>query len=957
MPTSKETSLTDHPAVTASITAEYRTDTDLVAVAAPRLSWKSHTEAPDWTQASATIRLRDSETVIGERTVSGRDSVLVAWPFPRLVPRQSVAVQVQTHGADGSTSAWSDPLPIRAGFLADGEWAAPFVGIAQPRSAGQPGYLRSAFIARSPVARATLYATAHGVYQATINGSDVDDEVLKPGWTAYQFRLVHETTDVTALLVPGENVIGIRLAGGWYTEEYGFTGIARRFYGEQPAVAAQLFVEYVDGTTELVLTGDDWVATTDGPLRSSGIYAGESYDASKADAGWSTPGYDASSWSPVRVDGMRDVVPEARFSPAVRRIQDVPAVEIIRADSGRWIVDFGQNLVGWVRLTVRGSRGDMVTLRHAEVLEHREIGIRHLRGAEATDHYTLAGDGVETWEPEFTFHGFRYVEVDGWPGKLSLSDITAVVVHSDMVRTGWFDSSHELVNKLHENVVWGMRGNFLSLPTDCPQRDERLGWTGDIQVFAPTAAFLYQSDGFLSSWLRDLDEEQSNSNGLVPVVVPAVLDEFNAPSTPVAAWGDAATVVPHVLLERFGDLRVFRDQYRSMKAWADVLLDAADADTLVWEGQFQFGDWLDPDAPADFPEAAKTQSDLLATAHLFRSVDLVAVAAERLGEAADALHYGQLAERIRAAFIATFVSARGRLVSDSTTAYAMAIRFGIVTDAAVRQAMGDRLAQLVRTSGYHISTGFVGTPIIQDALTDAGHLSAAERLITQTENPSWLYPVTMGATTIWERWDSMLEDGSIHSDEMTSFNHYAFGAVADWLHRVVAGLAPAADAYREIEIAPRVLSSFDHASARLDTAYGRAESGWRRNVDGTVTVMATVPANATAIVTLPDGSPPIAVGSGTHEWLVSTEGQFDAPPTALTWKSTLAAVADDAEGYRVLIAAVESVDPRMARALRRHGQWVERVTVSDAVMGTLPIVRERIVAAFDELNRSRGIAG
>jgi alpha-L-rhamnosidase len=948
--------VTGRSAVTASIIAEYRTDTDLVAVAAPRLSWKSHTEAHDWTQASATIRLRDGETVVGERTVTGRDSVLVAWPFPRLIPRQSVQVQVQTHGADGSTSAWSDPLPIRAGFLADGEWAAPFVGISQPQSAAQPAYLRSEFIARGPVARATLYATAHGVYQAAINGSDVDDEVLKPGWTSYQFRLVHETTDVTSLLVPGENVIGIRLAGGWYTEEYGFTGIARRFYGEHPAVAAQLLIEYVDGTTELVVTGDDWVATTDGPLRSSGIYAGESYDASKALPGWSSPGYDASSWAPVRVDGMGDVVPEARFSPAVRRIQDVPGVEVIRADSGKLIIDFGQNLVGWVRLSVRGSRGDTITLRHAEVLEHREIGIRHLRGAEATDHYTLAGDGVETWEPEFTFHGFRYVEVDGWPGELSLSDITAVVVHSDMVRTGWFDCSHELVNKLHENVVWGMRGNFLSLPTDCPQRDERLGWTGDLQVFAPTASFLYQSDGFLTSWLRDLDEEQANSNGIVPVVVPAVLDEFNAPSTPVAAWGDAATVVPHVLLERFGDLRAFRDQYRSMKAWADVLLDAADDETLVWEGQFQFGDWLDPDAPADFPEAAKTQSDLLATAHLFRSVDLVASAAERLGETHDALHYGGLAERIRSAFIETFVSARGRMVSDATTAYAMALTFEIVTDPAVRKTMGDRLAHLVRTSGYHISTGFVGTPIIQDALTDTGHVAAAERLLTQTENPSWLYPVTMGATTIWERWDSMLEDGSIHSDEMTSFNHYAFGAVADWLHRVVAGLSPAGDAYREIEIAPRVLAAFDHASARLDTAYGRAESGWRRNDDDTVTVTATIPANATATVKLPDGSPAVEVGSGTHQWLVSISEKVDGTVAPLTWESSLATVADDVDGYRVLIAAVESVDQRMARVLRRNARWVERVTVADAVMGTLPIVRETIVAAFDELNASRGIA-
>jgi alpha-L-rhamnosidase len=940
-----------HPAVTVTVTAEYRTDTDLVAVADPRLSWASATDATEWTQKSADIRLLDGDRTIEEQTVDGRDSVLVTWPFARLVPRQSVSVQVRTTGTDGFTSEWSEPLAITAGFLAEGEWTTAFIGAPETEPAA-PAYLRARFTPRGNVAKAYLYATAHGVYQAAINGTDVDDEVLKPGWTAYQFRLIHETTDVTELLLDGENVISVRLAGGWYTEEFGFAGHARRFYGDVPAVAAQLHVEYDDGTSEVIMTGPDWKATTEGPLRASSIYHGEAHDATMDLGDWDRPGYDDSQWTGARVDAMGDVVPEARYSPAVRRVQEVSAVEILITPAGKTVVDFGQNLVGRIRLRVEGERGTEVTLKHAEVLEHGELGIRPLRAARATDTYVLAGTGIETWEPEFTFHGFRYLEVTGWPGELRPGDVVAQVIHSDMVRTGWFDSSHELVNQLHENVVWGMRGNFLSLPTDCPQRDERLGWTGDIQVFSPTASFLYQTDGFLASWLRDLEEEQLAANGIVPVVVPAPLDVFD---TPAAAWGDAATIVPHVLHARFGDRRVLERQYGSMKKWADALVEAADNDTLLWEGQFQFGDWLDPDAPADYPADAKTDVDIVATAHFFRSVKLVAAAAGELGRPDDAAHYGELAENIRQAFLDSYVSPSGRMVSDATTGYSMAIAYDIVTDPAQRRRMGDRLAYLVRASGYHISTGFVGTPIIQDALTVTGHTAAAERLLTQTENPSWLYPVTMGATTVWERWDSMLEDGTINPGEMTSFNHYAFGAVADWLHRVVAGLAPGGNGYREIIIAPLPLTTFDHASATLETAYGRSRAGWRRESDGTITVEATIPPNTTAEVRLPDGSAGRQVGSGTHSWTVTPQIVATSRPGKLSWDTDLATIVDDADGYAALIAAVEAVDMDKSRELRRRTKWIPRRTLSDALLMTSPTVKDRVVAAFDAVNSARSV--
>jgi alpha-L-rhamnosidase len=843
------------------VRAEYRTDSPFVAVNRPRLSWKTGTTAADWTQSGAEIEWRRGEAAAVAR-VEGRDSVLVPWPFEPLRPRERGHVRVRVHGPGGAPSDWSEPLEIRAGFLGDGEWRARFITVPEPADVGRPTLLRREFDVREGLRAATLYATARGVYQVEIDGAPVDDEHFKPGWTAYRERLVHETTDVTALLRPGRTALGAALAGGWYTEEYGFHGEARPFYGKYPSFAAQLVLEYEDGTAELVATGDaGWRATADGPITASGIYAGESYDARRARPGWSSPGFDDAAWLDARLDPTRAVTPVARSAPPVRATEELAVKEVVTTPSGRTVVDFGQNLVGRLRIRVSGSEGDTVVLRHAEVLEHGELGTRPLRHAEATDSYTLAGAGAETWEPAFTFHGFRYAEIQGWPGRFDPRDVTAVAIHSDMDRTGWFDSSHELLNRLHENVVWGMRGNFLSIPTDCPQRDERLGWTGDIQVFAPTASYLFDCDGFLASWLEDLALEQTE-DGTVPFIVPNVLDWSRAPA---AAWGDAAAVVPTVLHERFADRTVLERQYPSMRAWVDRVAAIAGPRRL-WEGDFQFGDWLDPDAPADEPGRAKTDPDIVAGAYLFRSASLVAGAARELGLDEDAGRYGALAGEVREAWLREYATPAGRLVSDAPTAYALAIMFGLVTDPETLARMGDRLAALAGRGGFRIGTGFVGTPLIQDALVRTGHAETARRLLLQTERPSWLYAVTLGATTIWERWDSMLEDGTINPGEMTSFNHYAFGAIADWLHRTVAGLAPLEPGYRRIAIAPLPLEGIDWAATEHETPYGRAAVRWEAR-DGRVTVHATVPPNTTAAVDLP-GTDRREVGSGEHTWTI-----------------------------------------------------------------------------------------
>lgn len=924
--------------------AELRDDVAVVATPSPRLTWTVETDAPGWVQASA-------EITDGRETVelAGRDSVLVAWPFAPLSAGESRDVSVRAASTGGARTDWSAPLRVEAGFLAPDEWIARPVGLADPDRPAQPAHVRTVFRLHRPVERAVLLWTALGVAEPEINGRAVSDDVLSPGWTAYRDRLVHETVDVTALVRPGENVLGASIAGAWYTEKYGFFTFTDRLYGDQPAFLAQLRVAYGDGSVEtLAATGDGWEARGDGPVVDSGIYAGEHQDLRRDLPGWSSE-VDAAGWSAAKIgasarSGFENVPePEARIAPPVRRMESLPVAAVLDAPSGGTILDFGQNLVGRLRIRARGNAGDRVVVRHAEVLDEGELALRPLRNAAATATFDLAGSGeAETLESRFSFYGFRYARIEGI--EIDPADVEAVVLHTDMTRTGWFAASDPLVDRLHENVVWGMRGNFLSIPTDCPQRDERLGWTGDIQVFSPTASFLYDCDAFLTSWLRDLSHEQARSDGAVTLVVPAALPSFGGGGA-VAAWGDAATVVPTVLHERFGDTAVLAAQYPSMRAWVDrVLRDAGDSG--LWAGQMQLGDWLDPAAPPDKPGAAKVDGDIVATAYLARSLRQVAEAADLLGHETDAAHYANAAERSRAAFVAEYVTPAGRMMSDAPTAYALALEFDLVTDPTTRQALADRLAALVREGGYRIGTGFVGTPLVTDALTRGGHLDAATRLLTQTESPSWLYPVTMGATTVWERWDSLLPDGTVNPGEMTSFNHYALGAVADWLHRTVAGLAPAAPGYARLRIAPRPLAGLDHASARHLTPYGEASVAWRRD-GSSVVVSATVPPNTTAEVSLGDDASSVEVGSGVHEWRIDAAPVAARPPLD-GLAASLADVIDDPRAYAALVGTLQEIDPARAQAVRTETTWGAGRPLQSALMFTPPDV----LAAVDEAVRT-----
>lgn len=715
------------------------------------------------------------------------------------------------------------------------------------------------------VARATLRATAFGVYEAFINGSPVGSDVLSPGWSSYEWRLRYRSYDVTSLLAP-TSVLGVELGNGWYRGRLAWHGMSN-LYGSELGFLGQLDIEFDDGHVQSVASDTSWQA---GPSATTfnDLYDGQTIDARRLQKGWAELGFvPGADWTGVRglaFDGGRLAEP---VGPPVVRAGVVHPVEIRTSPTGRTLVDFGQNLVGWLRFTVRGEAGQAIIVRHAEVLEDGELGVRPLRSAKATDTFILSG-GEDVFEPTKTFHGFRYAEITGWPGTLTEGDLEAVVVHSDLERTGTFECSNELVNQLHRNIVWGLRGNFLDLPTDCPQRDERLGWTGDIAVFAPTAAYLYDVKGFLQDWLLDLAAEQKAANGLVPITVPDALKycpqppEFPAPESS-ALWSEASVWVPWALWEAYGDLSVLRNQYESMASHTRRV-EGLLSPTGLWDSGFQFGDWLDPDAAPDQPWAAKADTGVVATACMYRTARLTAQAAGLLGRHDDEAHFEALAARVRTAFAENYVAADGTIRSDCTTVYALAIAFDILATPELREFAGTRLAELVRDNGYRVSTGFAGTPFITHALTDTGHMDEAYRLLLEEGCPSWLYPVTMGATTVWERWDSMLPDGTINPGQMTSFNHYALGAVADWMHKAIGGIRPLEPGYARLLIAPQPGEGIDWARTSLKTPHGEVRVEWRLD-GGAFRLEAAVPDGVAADVVLPDGVRRTVEG-GTHSF-------------------------------------------------------------------------------------------
>ncbi|GAA1374690.1 alpha-L-rhamnosidase [Streptomyces beijiangensis] len=716
---------------------------------------------------------------------------------------------------------------------------------------------------RKKVARARLYATALGLYETHINGRRVGRDQLAPGWTDYRKRVQYQTYDVTGLLRSGANALGAYVAPGWYAGNVGMFGPHQ--YGERPSLLAQLEIDYTDGTSERITSGTDWRATS-GPIVSADLMSGENYDARKETAGWTSPGFDDRSWLAVR--GSDNDVPGeiiAQVDGPVRIAKELPVQKITQPAPGVFVFDLGQNMVGSVRLRVTGKAGDSVRLRHAEVLNpDGTIYTTNLRTAAATDTYTLKGGGEETYEPRFTSHGFRYVELTGFPGTPTAKAVTGRVMHTSAPFTFEFETNVPMLNKLHSNITWGQRGNFVSVPTDTPARDERLGWTGDINVFAPTASYTMESARFLTKWLVDLRDGQT-ADGAFTDVAPMVGTVGNG----VAGWGDAGVTVPWALYQAYGDRKVIADAWPSVQAWLRYLEKNSDGLLRPAGG---YGDWLNV--------SDETPKDVIATAYFAHSADLAAQMATALGE--DAAPYTGLLDRVRTAFQNAYVTADGRVKGDTQTAYVLALSMKLVPDA-LRKAGADRLVALIEAKDWHLSTGFLGTPRLLPVLTDTGHTDVAYRLLHQRTFPSWGYQIDKGATTMWERWDSIKPDGTFQDAGMNSFNHYAYGSVGEWMYTNIAGIAAGREGYRQIVVRPRPGGQVTSASARFASLYGPVTTQWQQK-PGSFVLECTVPPNTTAEVWVPtdrpdrvkgtqaepvrteDGCAVFEVGSGAHRF-------------------------------------------------------------------------------------------
>jgi len=839
---------------------EYLTNPIGIDVVQPRLSWRIASARRNTMQAAYQLQVGTSEAILARGAnllwdsgrVTSDASVFVDYAGPPGTSRTRYYWRVRVWDASGRASPWSRPSFWETGLLQPGDWTAQWIGPPPTTSDSLPSpspLLRGSFQVAERVRSARLYVTSLGLYEAYLNGQRVGDQLFTPGWTSYRRRLQYQTYDVTQLVRPGANVVGAMLGDGWYRGQLGFFG-QRNLYGPRLGLRAQLEIRYESGRTERIVSDMGW-KTTPGPVLASDIYGGETYDARRELIGWTSAPFDDQGWAAVALVDPPPATLVATLSPPVRRVRELRPASIRRAPSGEMLFDLGQNFTGWARLTVTGPAGTTVTMRFGEVLDKGgNLYTANLRAAAQTDRYTLSGKSREVYEPHFTFHGFRYVAVAGLPSQPDSTTITGIAVSSDLTQTGSLVTSDSLLNQLQRNIVWGQRSNFLDVPTDCPQRDERLGWTGDAQVFARTAAYNMDVNGFFAKWLGDVAADQDPS-GSVPWVIPNPLGGDSVRFAGTAGWSDVAVIIPWTMYLTYGDRRLLERQYPSMRAWVDYARRRAGPD-LIWTPGWQFGDWLalhsdDPSYPG-----ATTGTDLIATAFLAHSTDLVSRTAAVLGRRNDADSYQARFQALRDAFNREFVSTTGRVGENTQTAYALAIAFDLLPDSLIAAAAG-RLARDVEARDHHLTTGFLGTPYLLHVLGATGHLGAAFALLTQRTYPSWLYPITRGATTMWERWDGIRPDSSFEDPGMNSFNHYAFGAVGDWMYQNIGGidLDAAAPGYRHARIAPRPGAGLTSANASIETGYGKLSTAWK--LEGQRFVLdVTVPANTSAEITMWD---------------------------------------------------------------------------------------------------------
>jgi alpha-L-rhamnosidase len=850
------TAIGQTPAVK-DLTIEHKKNPIGIDAVKPRFSWKVDGSQRNLKQSAYSIRVATDDKFSSSGTVwqSGKilsdESVLISYSGQVLKSGQRYYWQVKIWDNKKNESKWSETAFWEMGLLSSSEWKAKWIELSGDTVRYSPSpHFRKEFAITKPVKKASVYVTSHGFYELHMNGKKVGDQVLTPGWTVYGKRLQYQVYDVTYQVINGANAIGAVLGDGWYRGTLAW-GNNWASYGKKLGLLFQLKIIYADGTESLIVSDDTWKGYNDGAIRMNDIYNGETYDARRKVTGWNLPGYNDRNWMNVSIGNYSNDNLIASEGSPVRKIQEIKPVKIFRTPKGSLIVDMGQNMVGWVRLKVKGEKGTVVTLRHAEVMDKfGEFYTTNLRAAKCQLTYTLAGAGDETYEPRFTFMGFRFVEVNGFPGDLTTDNITGIVVHSDMALTGSFECSNPLLNQLQHNILWGQKGNFVDVPTDCPQRDERLGWTGDAQAFCRTAAFNMDVSSFFTKWLKDLSADQK-PGGEVPDVIPDILTKKGSLTTqPSAGWGDVAVITPWTMYLVYGDRLFLENQYPSMKAWVEYIRKKA-GEGLIWKGGSKYGDWLFYHPPINsHPEPdGHTEPDFIATAFYAYSTRLLSMAAKELGKTEDEKYYTELFSKIKNVFVNEYVTPAGRVGTNSQTSYVLALMFDLLPDH-LRQNAAQFLVNDIKSRRNHLSTGFLGTSYLCHVLSGMGFTDVAYDLLLQETYPSWLYPVKMGATTIWERWDGQKTDSTFQDAGMNSFNHYAYGAIGDWMYRISAGIETKSPGYKHIVIQPHPTKRLTFAKASFESPYGTISSGWERK-DNTIIIKVRIPANASATIILP----------------------------------------------------------------------------------------------------------
>ena len=826
---------------------EYRENPIGLTDKAPRFSWKIESEEQNTIQTAYEIHVTDEKgnVVWNSGKKASDQSVLIPYEGETLADEMLYKVEVSV--ADNHGNVESIEGTFETGIFDNTEFIAKMITSDFSEEETACPVFGKTFAIDKKVKKARLFATAHGVYEVTLNGQTVGDYRMAPGWTSYHNRLQYQIYDVTEQLA-AENEIAITVGNGWYKGILGFYCQPNQ-YGTQTGAFAELHVEYEDGSKDVIATDETWSVKT-GEIRYSEIYMGETID---TDAPEIAEGN-------VVVKDFDKAVLTAQENEPVRITEKIAGKELIVTPKGERLVDFGQIVTGVVEVHVKGEKGQKIVIRHAEVLDKDgNFYPETLRQAKSIDTFICNGE-EQIFRPHFTFHGFRYICVEGME-EFTADQFIACVTHSDMEKTGDFNCSNKKVNQLQSNITWSQRDNFLDIPTDCPQRDERLGWTGDAQVFSWTAAFNRNTALFYTKWMRDVAAESSLEKG-VPHVVPDILGQYSS-----SAWSDVAVIVPWVVYQIYGDKGILEENWKCMHEWVDYIKNNCEENGL-WQSGFQYGDWLALDKEESADRTGATDKYMIANAYYLYVTELVKKTAEVLGKDEEAKKYADLYETTLDAFQREYYTETGRIVSETQTGAIISLYFNLAREKDRKRILNTLLTNIANHKN-HLATGFVGTPYICHTLSENGAHEMAATLFMKEDYPSWLYAVNMGATTIWERWNSIKPDGTFDESGMNSLNHYAYGSVGDWMYRKVAGLSQLEPGYKKFQVKPMFVKGIEDWGTEFESVYGKIVSNTSCK-NGKIHVHVEVPANTTAVIVLPEKEEVHEVGSGVYDYEYAT---------------------------------------------------------------------------------------